>query len=172
MRVTNVLKDVSVRTAVLDGVKAGTITTFASGVPSVSIAISKAPSVGEGVVNALSSIAALGNILVSPTASVPTLYVAGIASHLLLCYGYAVLLSVLFKDGSPRQKFGLSFLAGIFIHVFDLLVVPSVYKMPLIDELLLQTGLLPHFCDHLAFGAAIGWSLMMDTNKRLEAKNE
>ena len=122
---------------------------------------------GEGISSSISSIAALGNVFLPATAPFALLEAGGVAVHLALSFGYSLLLSnLLIRNSSLIVNILACTAASLAIHVTNLMIIPSFYHMPLLDELLANTGMLPHLLDHIAFGLVIGTVLGLRKQRR------
>lgn len=143
-----------------DGIAAAITSAVFSGVPSSYFIFSKVSSADEGVKEVLTSIRAIGNFFVQDITNIPLLYAGGVALHLILSFFYSQILAEILKDKSSwNENVVTCFLASFIIHTLDLVIIPNIYTMPLLNELLDHTGLLPHLCDHIAFGTTIGITL-------------
>ena len=145
------------------GVAAGAVSAVISGVPSLTWFFSTAPSVDFWLSDYVwPSLAAAGNILLPHSFSENALIVAGVVAHCCLAVGWSVLLSLATSNiKDPMLVFIACVLAAMCIHVFDLLIVPIFWNMPLIANLVRKTGYLPHFFDHISFGASAGLTLAL-----------
>jgi hypothetical protein len=122
---------------------------------------------------------AIGNVLFPEDSSATILILAGLCLHFILCFSLSYVLQLEQDAGfavrligvglSWRKQGRLAFMLFavamvLVVHVCNLIILPRVWSMPLLDALLLRTGHVPHICDHIAFGATSafvltsGWS--------------
>jgi hypothetical protein len=155
-----------------------------SGIPSCSFCLYGGTSISDGATDALDSLAAVGNAVLAEDSPRSAMMLAGIVLHYLLCFLLSIALHLELSTeflvralaGSTWKKHGrhgfmLFALAVSFCaHVFNLIVLPSVWNMPLLDALLLRTGHVPHICDHAAFGATAAFVLTSTSGHNSPAK--
>mmetsp|Transcript_11345 Transcript_11345/g.15720 ORF Transcript_11345/g.15720 Transcript_11345/m.15720 type:complete len:196 (-) Transcript_11345:195-782(-) len=140
------------------------VSSLVSGVPSVSICLlmHSQQSLAVGLTHAINSLAAVGNALVPEDSSFGFLLLAGGVVHYLMCSTLSfVYLSIWSALAPPeREKKQYEFMAlgtagMILVHLINLHIVPTFWKMPLLDQLLIETTSWPHLCDHLMFGFSL-----------------
>lgn len=100
------------------------------------------------------SLIAAGNILLPASGYSRTqMCFAGLLMHVLLSAGASFLMCNCTRGISSLKQLLLRcvLIAGG-LHVSNLLIVPHLWHMPLMENLLKQTGHLPHFLDHMSLG--------------------
>eukprot|EP01038_Epipyxis_sp_PR26KG_P006137 gene6137-8461_t len=143
-----------------DGLIAGSTSAVISGIPSITFAMVRAESIPAGLSDVLFSLEAVGNVLLPQTSSKVALYASGILLHLILSFGLSQIMAyVLRSTTSVKKSLLFCLLFSAIVHVINLIVLPWIYFVPMMDRLIQNTGFFPHFCDHMAFGTTVGLTL-------------
>ena len=68
-------------------------------------------------------------------------------------------IDVLINSESPLIISSICVIFSIIVHIVNFILLSSIRYVPLLHQLLQKTGLLPHLCDHIAFGLTVGITL-------------